>query len=61
LWFDKMQRNGERDLRSTALAEGLGWVPVRLWECEIRDGANAAAERVLAAVQKGTVKPPVMV
>src|SRR3954469_12787159 len=28
LWFDKMQRNGERDLRSTALAEGLGWVPV---------------------------------
>lgn len=50
LWEAKMQRNRERDMRSTALAEEAGWTVIRLWECEIRSDPAAAAERVLAVV-----------
>lgn len=47
LWERKMERNRERDARSTALAEEQGWTVVRLWECTIRSDASAAACAVL--------------
>jgi DNA mismatch endonuclease (patch repair protein) len=47
LWEAKMQRNAERDRRSTALAEEHGWVVVRFWECAVRREADVLAERLL--------------
>jgi DNA mismatch endonuclease (patch repair protein) len=47
LWEEKMRRNRERDVRSTALAEDLGWRVLRVWECEVRADVGAVAERVL--------------
>lgn len=48
LWSEKMRRNRERDIRSSALAEELGWTVVRVWECEVRENAAAAASRTLS-------------
>jgi DNA mismatch endonuclease (patch repair protein) len=48
LWEEKMTRNAERDERSTRLAVEYGWTVLRLWECEIRDDAAGAADRILA-------------
>lgn len=47
LWEQKMRHNKERDQRSTALAEALGWQVVRLWECSIRADPGQAAAAVL--------------
>lgn len=47
LWEQKMQRNIERDRRSTSIAEELDWRVVRLWECSVRADPSAAAEAVL--------------
>lgn len=49
LWEEKMQRNAERDQRSTRLAADHGWSVVRVWECEVVRDAEATAARVLAA------------
>ncbi len=49
LWEGKMRRNVERDASSTALAQGLGWVVVRVWEHEVTTDPGAAAARVLTA------------
>ncbi len=54
LWEQKMQRNKERDARSTALAESLGWTVRRVWECSVR--ANPAT--VAASVLSGEDSPP---
>lgn len=48
LWERKMQRNRERDVRSSALAVDAGWTVVRVWECSIRDDAVSAASAALA-------------
>jgi DNA mismatch endonuclease (patch repair protein) len=48
LWEQKMQRNAERDQRSTALAEELGWNVARLWECVVVEDPIWAARQVLA-------------
>jgi DNA mismatch endonuclease (patch repair protein) len=46
LWAEKMARNRERDVRSTALAEQAGYRVLRVWECEVRADPAAAAQRV---------------
>lgn len=51
LWEEKMRRNRERDVRSTALAEEQGWRVLRLWECEVTADASSAAVRVLTVAQ----------
>lgn len=47
LWRDKMARNLERDRRSSALAEELGWTSIRIWECQVRASAVAIARELL--------------
>jgi len=47
LWADKMQRNRGRDERSTQLAQDLGWIVVRAWECEVRSSPAAVAAQLL--------------
>ena len=48
LWVEKMQRNAERDRRSTALAEAHGWLVVRLWECAVEQDPYESAAQLLA-------------
>lgn len=55
LWEQKMRTNRERDQRSTAIAQGLGWTVVRLWECSVRADPDATARAVL----EGRSSPPV--
>lgn len=47
LWQQKMDRNRERDYRSTELAQAAGWTVVRVWECTIRRDAASTARAVL--------------
>lgn len=54
LWEEKMRRNRQRDQRSTALAEDLGWTVVRVWECSIRQDPTQVARAVL----DGRIVPP---
>lgn len=49
LWAAKMQRNRERDQRSTRLAQEAGWTVIRVWEHEVTDDVGGAVERVRAA------------
>jgi DNA mismatch endonuclease, patch repair protein len=46
LWREKLSRNRERDRRNNAEAAKAGWKVVRVWECEIKADAQAAAEQV---------------
>ena len=46
-WRAKIGRNVARDARAQAELEGLGWRPVVIWECELKD--EAALERKLRA------------
>lgn len=39
-WSKKLDRNAERDREAIARLEGLGWHPLVVWECEVRDLAN---------------------
>lgn len=48
LWAEKMRRNGERDERSTRIAEEQGWRVVRVWECQVRTDPHGVAAAVLA-------------
>lgn len=52
LWQEKMRRNRERDERATRLAVEAGWTVVRVWECEVRANAQAAARRVLMGTER---------
>ena len=49
LWAEKMRRNVERDVRSSALAESLGWQPIRVWECEVKAAPDDVAAALLTA------------
>jgi DNA mismatch endonuclease (patch repair protein) len=51
-WERKLATNRERDRRNNQAAEKAGWQVVRLWECEVRTDAAAAADRVLAAAHR---------
>jgi DNA mismatch endonuclease (patch repair protein) len=48
LWAEKMRRNAERDLRSTAIAQENGWRVVRVWECHVMADARGVATELLA-------------
>lgn len=49
-WVEKIQANVDRDLRQTQLLEALGWTVVRIWEHEIKEDVDAAAQRVCQAL-----------
>lgn len=36
-WNRKLDRNRERDRRSQAKLEAIGWRPLVVWECELED------------------------
>lgn len=42
-WTAKIARNRARDAASTAALAAMGWRPVTIWECELRDEAALEA------------------
>jgi DNA mismatch endonuclease (patch repair protein) len=52
-WVAKIQRNMERDREVTETLQREGWIVIRLWEHDILADPDAAARKVLQAVDKG--------
>ena len=50
-WRDKLAENRDRDERATRELRAQGWVVLRIWECEVKGNATAAAQRVESAIQ----------
>jgi len=48
-WTAKIGRNRARDLKTGAALQALGWRPLILWECEMKDEASLRA-RIEAAL-----------
>jgi len=49
-WVAKIQRNIERDkIVSQALTQ-MGWLPLRVWEGDIRKEPNRVAKRIMRTV-----------
>jgi DNA mismatch endonuclease (patch repair protein) len=48
LWEKKMARTRERDAQAVELAANLGWLAVRLWECEVLTDPPTMAALLLA-------------
>lgn len=42
-WIEKLRRNVERDAAVGPALEAMGWHPVVVWECEIKDPTALAA------------------
>jgi DNA mismatch endonuclease (patch repair protein) len=36
-WKEKIQQNRERDERAVASLKEMGWNPIVVWECELKD------------------------
>lgn len=51
-WIPKIRSNMERDERYTRELEEEGWTVLRLWESEIKDDPQAAADAVESALQE---------
>jgi DNA mismatch endonuclease (patch repair protein) len=49
LWQEKKRANAERDRRALETARSLGWEPVVVWECELREDCNVVVRRVAQA------------
>ena len=47
-WTAKITRNRARDVAAETALAGIGWRPVRVWECELKD--EAALRSRLAAI-----------
>ena len=50
-WMAKIDRNRARDLKAQAALDALGWRPLVLWECEMKDEVALAA-RIRALVDQ---------
>jgi DNA mismatch endonuclease (patch repair protein) len=42
-WTAKIERNRQRDLRTSAELTAKGWTPLMVWECELKDLAALRA------------------
>lgn len=49
LWSEKIATNRARDASANRTAESLGFVAVRVWECEIRQDLRGVIERMRRA------------
>ncbi|MFF2222675.1 very short patch repair endonuclease [Streptomyces globisporus] len=57
-WEAKITTNMERDARNTAAARDAGWTVARIWECEVRDDAGRAAQRIAHAAHRSAPELP---
>lgn len=51
-WQDKIQRNKERDREVTEQLQQKNWFVIRIWECEIKEGASDKLELIQEKVGK---------
>lgn len=51
-WIPKIRSNIERDARQTEELEEAGWVVLRIWETDIKDDPEAAADIVEQALEE---------
>jgi DNA mismatch endonuclease (patch repair protein) len=49
-WHRKFESNVRRDRAALAELDGMGWRPVVVWECEVRD-RDALAERLRSILE----------
>lgn len=49
LWAEKMERIQARDRRADELCRKAGWIPVRIWECDIRSDVTGCVNRIVTA------------
>jgi DNA mismatch endonuclease (patch repair protein) len=55
-WTAKIARNRARDEHTRAALEALGWTPLVLWECELKEG-EALMDRLSRLQPHGQVLP----
>lgn len=49
-WRKKIDRNVIRDQEVTHALESAGWLVIRVWEHEVKEGVEAVGERILREV-----------
>jgi len=49
-WREKLARNAERDIEQANRLRGAGWTVLRLWEHEVFEDAERAADHVIEAL-----------
>lgn len=47
-WQEKFAGNVERDQRNLNLLKKNGWFPIVVWECELKDDADAVMKKITA-------------
>lgn len=57
-WLAKFARTTARDAETARRLRSAGWILVVVWEHQLRQGATAAAERVLRAVETRRAASP---
>lgn len=50
-WAMKLSRNRERDAQVNRKLEALGWVPVRIWEHEVKTQLDECLSKVCAIIE----------
>ena len=56
-WEEKVRRNKSRDAVSVARLEGLGWLVITIWECELaKSRLDETIARVEAGIHEGEVR-----
>lgn len=51
-WVDKIERNMRRDQEVNEQLAAAGWTVVRIWESEVREDLQKAADRVMGALRR---------
>ncbi len=51
-WYEKIQRNKERDLEQTILLRDSGWCVLRFWESEIRADVEKCTNEIIKAIRQ---------
>ncbi|WNV03466.1 very short patch repair endonuclease [Candidatus Methylospira mobilis] len=51
-WSTKFEGNVMRDKNNLSLLEKAGWLPIVVWECEVKHNADAVLDRVSGIMQR---------
>jgi DNA mismatch endonuclease (patch repair protein) len=52
-WIAKIQRNVERDRKTTSALDAAGWIVLRFWETEVLRETRAVVDRIMQALHEG--------
>lgn len=51
-WEQKFKENVMRDKNNLSLLKKIGWLPIVVWECEIKHNADAVLGRISGILQR---------